>query len=226
MSVIEGQNDLDFVMPSQVEDGDLANQLEVGDGVQVYQTEQTGHPDPAEYDDLRNVIHPEVWQTTGSAGNPGQTGNPPSPPTPTHNGAASQAGSSGQGRDGSATGKHGITIGNATKAIYSRVDVQGQSQASGNGPVLAAPQSTMRQPAKKRKAARTERRGNGSMRQELSFSCDQCSLTFRDPQEAVKHISERHMEIHSNDLDDIGLHEDQVLVNNIHKYRILDNFPI
>lgn len=57
---MESQNDLDFVMPSQVEEGDIADPLQPGNPVQCYAAGNGSE----EYDELRDVISadPEtIW---------------------------------------------------------------------------------------------------------------------------------------------------------------------
>lgn len=85
---------------------------------------------------------------------------------------------------------------------------------------MPAQQMSARQPAKKRKAARPghygERKGRVASGQEVLFSCDQCSVTFTDPQQAIKHISERHMmgqiPVGEGHIETMELHESQLLV--------------
>ena len=200
MSVMESTNDLDFVMPSQVEDNDIADPLQPNPGVQCYAAGGNG---TEEYDELRDVItnDPEaIWQTTAGV-------------VPTVSSPA--------GILVSAANNVATVLKADSKHIYTTATVVEHVQPH----LVSMPPQQMaaRQPAKKRKAARPghyggERKGNARVAsgQEVLFSCDQCSVTFTDPQQAIKHISERHMmapmPTGEGHMETMELHESQVLV--------------
>ena len=193
MSVMESQNDLDFVMPPQVEDNDLANQLQTNQ-VQCFQAGGNG---TEEYDELRDVITADgetIWTTTAPTSSPSIV----------------------------TSGNTATIIKNGGKHIYTTATIV-EEVSNPTTHVVTVPHIPTRQPAKKRKAARPhnyngDRKMGGRVQndQEVLFSCDQCSVTFTDPQQAIKHISERHM-AHmpsgDNQMDTMEIHESQVLVS-------------